>query len=215
MRSAIIRCILGLIALSLLLACEGTSEATTASPTANSATTPPIAATAPAIREGTTAAAGTPARVGPKTIPPMPPAATPVALGVVGGWYSLSFGEAVMLPEHGLTIRFQAVTNDSRCPRNPTLYCTRAGEAVVEFAVMDDSASEVFSLTVPGLIDQIAQGSDYPSGRFNFQGYVVRIVSLMPYPGGASDTTTLSPTLRPTPTPPPQMIATLFIAVAP
>jgi len=80
---------------------------------------------------------------------------------------------------------------------------------------MDDSASKVFSLTMPGLIDEIAQSSDYPSGRFNFQGYVVRIVRFKPYPGGPSDTTTLSPTLRPTPIPPPPAIATIFIAVAP
>lgn len=215
MRSTIINRALCVIALPLLLACESTPGVITASPTANVAATVPIPATVPAIRVETVIAANTPTRVVTKVASATPLAATPVMLGVNGGWYSLSLGEALTLPGWGVTIRFQAVMDDSRCPRNPTLYCRRAGEATVAFAVTDGSGSAVFSLTMPGMVDEIAQGSDYPKGHVSLKGYEVQLISLKPYPGGDSDTTTLSPAVRPTPTPPLPPIATIFIAVAP
>jgi len=42
---------------------------------------------------------------------------------VPGPRYALLLDEAVTIPNSDLTIRFKAVTNDSRCPNSPLIAC--------------------------------------------------------------------------------------------
>ena len=68
----------------------------------------------------------------------------------LGKEFSLAIGQSVAIKNENLTIRFDAVTEDSRCPTGAT--CIWAGQASARVTINDGSATEL-TLTEPGLTD--------------------------------------------------------------
>ncbi|MFN8093112.1 MAG: hypothetical protein U0599_12995 [Vicinamibacteria bacterium] len=84
-----------------------------------------------------------------------------VALGVE---FALAPGQSVAVGEDGFPVRFVAVVEDSRCPKDVT--CVRAGRVVV--SVTAGTAAEPSTLE--------------PEGSVNARGHRLRLVRVEPYP---------------------------------
>jgi tetratricopeptide (TPR) repeat protein len=66
----------------------------------------------------------------------------------LGESFSLRVGEAARVEDAGITVTFQKVLSDSRCPKDVT--CIQAGEAVVSLALdAEEGRSAVLELAVP------------------------------------------------------------------
>ena len=215
-------------ALFSLVACgapdlvSATSVPTTAS--APTATIPSGVATAPRSLSGTPTVRAT----APST--PSTPAATPTGdrpgtprstttptRTAQGPRYALILGEAVTIPNSDLTIRFKAVTNDSRCPDSQFIACAWAGEATVSFEATVGAESHTMLLTMPGLTKDTTERGDNPKTHTTYKGYVIQIVSLEPQPTYTPPTTGLGTATISTPTPsgPRETTATILITAAP
>ena len=190
MRLAIIGCIVCLLALPFLLACEYTQSVGVGSPTGRIANTRSLAATT--------------------VVSPTPQDATPVMLGVLGGRSMLRIGQTVRFPDQGFSIRFVGVTSDARCPIS-NVYCVSPGEATVAFDMTSGGETQAFNIIMPGKVDDTSKSCDYPGSRTNMKGYDIQIISLYP-PRFGFDVPPLTP--GPTPTPYP-IIATIQVTALP
>jgi hypothetical protein len=83
--------------------------------------------------------------------------------------FKLSPGESAMTKNAELTITFNSVTSDSRCPSDAT--CIQAGEAKVSLTLQSSQGSRDVELSTTSDNSQAA-----------YSGYVVQFVDLMPYP---------------------------------
>lgn len=97
----------------------------------------------------------------------------------LGEPFTLQAGEKALFAEDDVEIRFNNVTNDSRCPANAT--CVRAGEAVAHFTLLEaDGTATPFSLEMPGLVMEMPDPD-----RVKFQQvdrFSVALYLLQPYP---------------------------------
>ena len=66
--------------------------------------------------------------------------------------FSLAIGQTVELQEEQLTIKFEGIQEDSRCPRGAT--CIWQGRVSYVLQISDSSDSTKIVLTEPGLSDQ-------------------------------------------------------------
>jgi hypothetical protein len=89
--------------------------------------------------------------------------------GRLGEPFTLRVGESVAVEDAGVTVSFEKVARDSRCPKDVT--CIRAGEAVVHLAVASGEAKAILELEVP-------PGGESPAARF--QDLLVTIQELQP-----------------------------------
>jgi hypothetical protein len=85
---------------------------------------------------------------------------------------SLQGGQSVLV-ETGLTITFQAVLEDSRCPTD--VDCVWAGQAKVTFQ-MEAPGQAVAAITLTTMPDQTTPN---PA---TYAGYVIELLDLAPYP---------------------------------
>ena len=83
--------------------------------------------------------------------------------------FKLSPGASAKIENGELTITFNAVTSDSRCPSDAT--CIQAGEAKVSLTLQSSQGSREVELSTTGDNRQVAYSS-----------YVVQFVNLEPYP---------------------------------
>jgi hypothetical protein len=86
----------------------------------------------------------------------------------LGEEFTLRPGAAATIEGTGLTIRFQAVASDSRCPAD--VICIHPGEAVVALGAVFTGGGLSWEAST-------AAASDVVVG-----GYLVRLVRLEPYP---------------------------------
>lgn len=86
----------------------------------------------------------------------------------LGQEFSLRPGTSAVVEGAGLTVRFQAVVSDSRCPADAL--CIRAGEAVVALGAVFAGGGLSWEASTASPAD-VAVG-----------GYLVRLVRLEPYP---------------------------------
>lgn len=137
-----------LIAILLISACGGSAEPTLMSPLPTNGP----AATQPSNRKA-------------------PASASEAA---VGKPFALNFGESVEFPEADLSIRFEAVLADSRCPAN--VQCIIAGWASVLLSAdhRGQPLAEITLTSPPGQPDQVE--------TFTLEGYTLRLVEINPYP---------------------------------
>jgi hypothetical protein len=125
--------------------------------------------------------------------PPPPPhaalaaSATPVVLATVpeeravtlaaavGAPFQLGLGEMLPIDDSGLSVKFTAVPEDSRCPADAR--CIWQGRAVVTLEVhAADAPLQALTLAIPGDLTP-----DAPELQA-VGGYTLRLVDLAPYP---------------------------------
>jgi len=83
--------------------------------------------------------------------------------------FRLARGETAMVGSDGLTVRFAAVVEDSRCPMG--VMCIRAGEAKVQLELRARGAGE----------EDVILATEGGQPRYaSFAGYDVRLVTLDP-----------------------------------
>ncbi len=97
-----------------------------------------------------------------------PPSSSPQQVKT-GQPFKLSPGESAMTANGELTITFNSVTSDSRCPSDAM--CIQSGEAKVSLTLQASQGSRNVELSTAGDNSQLAYGS-----------YVVQLVDLEPYP---------------------------------
>jgi len=85
--------------------------------------------------------------------------------------FSLSMGQRALIVGENLGIRFEEVTEDSRCPREVT--CIWAGRVTCMVEITQASASYRMALTEPGLSDEYS--------RESYEGYELAF-HVTPYP---------------------------------
>ena len=83
--------------------------------------------------------------------------------------FKLSPGESAMIANGELTITFNSVTSDSRCPSDAL--CIQAGEAKVSLTLQSSQGNRNVELSTAGDNSQVA-----------YSGYMVQLVDLEPYP---------------------------------
>lgn len=89
--------------------------------------------------------------------------------------FRVAVGEAALLPEADLTVRFIRVVGDSRCPRDVT--CIWEGNAEIEVVLARDTAEVSVRLHT--------QGRGRHASRGSALGFTVSMESLDPYPSTA------------------------------
>ncbi len=98
-------------------------------------------------------------------------ATTPSRSARLGEAFELRPGEAAAIADELLVVTFEGVSSDSRCPSN--VVCIRAGEGVVELALRRlPSTSRHLTLKTDPIADS----------RGSFEGFVVKLDTLQPYP---------------------------------
>ncbi len=117
----------------------------------------------------------------PGATPKILPADTPVLqTAILGQPFQLRGGQAVALVDENLTVRFAAVLEDSRCPRNVT--CVWSGRARLQVVLQKGQEAESI-LEVNSLPGQVP---------VQFQSYQITLAALDPYPEEAGRTYKLS-----------------------
>ena len=71
--------------------------------------------------------------------------------------FSLSMGQRALIEGENLGIRFEEVTEDSRCPREVT--CIWAGRVTCMVEITQSGSSYCMALTEPGLSDEYSRES--------------------------------------------------------
>ena len=84
--------------------------------------------------------------------------------------FELAVGEVAGIESTGLTVEFERVVSDSRCPTGAT--CVWEGDAAVAVAVRLDGSSASYELHT-----QRREATE-----LEFEGFVVRLVDLVPLP---------------------------------
>ena len=89
----------------------------------------------------------------------------------LGATFNVRFGEQSAIVGEGLTLTFEELVGDGRCPAG--MMCLIAGDAQVVIRVVDrEHAPAALSLSTNSL----------PSTEGSYQGYDVRLVQVSPYP---------------------------------
>ena len=97
----------------------------------------------------------------------------------------LRLGQSSDVAATGLTIRFSAVTEESRCPRSTGgvyMVCAWAGQATIRLDAKRGAETGTLPLTMPGLTDDTTQRPASAAAVITFAGYRIQIVSLEPQP---------------------------------
>ncbi len=99
------------------------------------------------------------------TAPQVAPSQSPL-----GKNFDLRVGQTVQIAGEGLTVTFERVAEDSRCPTNTK--CVWEGDAVVRLALQGQNAER-------GTVNLHTQAASREAG---FQKYRLRLVQLVPWP---------------------------------
>jgi hypothetical protein len=89
----------------------------------------------------------------------------------LGEPFPLEIGGAVRIEEGDLTVKFEEVASDSRCPRD--VNCIQAGEAMVQLSITAGDDKAILELAVP-------PGGSSPAAKF--QELLVTVLELEPQP---------------------------------
>ena len=82
--------------------------------------------------------------------------------------FTLAPGEAVVIAEAGVRVRFDRVEGDSRCPADAV--CVQGGDAVVQIAVIERAAEWPYALHTGNM------------APVNHAALTIELVELQPYP---------------------------------
>jgi hypothetical protein len=113
--------------------------------------------------------------------PPAPPTENNQVLSSAP--FSLDLGRSVAFPQSGLTIKFESVERDGRCPS--AVICSENGPVVVVIsASMSNSQTATFTMNPD---PQLAQLSGIPPNTITYQNYEIELVAVVPYPEQPED----------------------------
>lgn len=86
--------------------------------------------------------------------------------------FTLAIGETAVLPNTGLSVRFDAILEDSRCPKSVT--CVWAGQVIAVLTVQEaeQNTAEL----------QISPDSPTTAKQASYGAYTVEITAVTPYP---------------------------------
>jgi hypothetical protein len=112
-----------------------------------------------------------------------PEASPPPVTGapLVGDEFTIAPGETVTLAD-GATLRFDEITEDSRCPADVT--CVWEGRATIRLTYVNlDGVSETFTISIPG----ITYTGDFEGVSEERLDRQFVLLALQPYPGLARE----------------------------
>ncbi len=94
--------------------------------------------------------------------------------------FTVEAGEAVRIADGSVTVRFDEVVSDNRCPVDVT--CVQAGEAVARFTFIEDSRPDTpLTLRIDGGVTEVLDIDRYQFEQVN--RFVAALLLLQPYPG--------------------------------
>ncbi|MEM1043136.1 MAG: hypothetical protein AAGI91_10960 [Bacteroidota bacterium] len=115
------------------------------------------------------------------------------AEAMTGEPFAVEAGSTVRLTEEGVSVRFDEVVSDNRCPAN--VNCVQAGEAQVRFTLVDTGQGDIpFTLQIDGGITEVQDIERYQFERAD--RFVVALLLLQPYPGHGEDEMPMTATLE-------------------
>lgn len=132
---------------------------------------------------------GTTSRVQPAGQQPDPVGTSPAPrLAALDQPFGLAFGESASLADAGLTLTFERIVEDSRCPAD--VMCVWSGMVVIGLRVAPAGEPEQ-SVELGGVTDSdgtlLAQQPQLQvSGSTDVAGYTVELLSVTPYPAQAN-----------------------------
>jgi hypothetical protein len=88
-----------------------------------------------------------------------------------GSEFTLSMGQNARIASESMEIKFIAVTEDSRCPKN--VQCIQAGKVSCDVEISKDGTKGNILLTQTGLTDN--------SGEYTYPNYAI-VFDVSPYP---------------------------------
>ena len=100
---------------------------------------------------------------------PEAPRAAAAANATLDQPFELRVGQTATVAGQGLTVSFEAVPSDSRCPTG--VQCVWAGNAVVQVVLAKDGKAAGFELN-----------TNLEPKSANYLNYTIELVSLAPYP---------------------------------
>ncbi len=107
----------------------------------------------------------------------------------------LKYGQIAEFAAEGLSLKFDGLSEESRCPNSQYVACSHAGTATIRVLATKGKITTTLSLTIPGLTDDTTtkgSGKSLDSARATFEGYRVQLVSLEPQPDATTGKTALS-----------------------
>lgn len=94
--------------------------------------------------------------------------------------FAIEHGEKARFPEDEVEIRFDRITNDSRCPAD--VDCVRAGEATAHFTLIEaDGTEKPFTLEIGGFVMEMQDMEAYTFEQVD--RFSIALLLLQPYPG--------------------------------
>lgn len=111
-----------------------------------------------------------------------PSASTPPATGaVLGQQFSLQGGQAVQIASENLTIRFDRLVQDSRCPSD--VQCIRAGDVTVGLQLQQSAGPQTLQLTY---------GAAPTEATKTYNNYTIALTEVRPISKTSTQTLSLS-----------------------
>lgn len=102
---------------------------------------------------------------------------------MIGESLEIDEGQTVRLGGDGPYLRFDDVSEDSRCPTN--VVCIWQGMAVAEFSMISAAGDSVFSMAIPGLVQTPYEENEIVV----IAGFELTMLDLSPYPDAEQDET--------------------------
>ncbi len=81
----------------------------------------------------------------------------------------------------GMIVRFDHITEDSRCPAEPGISCVWEGRATVVLSLIANDVISQVQLSIPGFVGANSEPQDLQSTVA--EGYQLTLLQLDPYPG--------------------------------
>jgi hypothetical protein len=97
--------------------------------------------------------------------------------------FTLSVGESVTLADTALTLTFEMVERDGRCPS--AVDCAESGPVVVIISAVQGTEQPTTFTMNPD--PQLAQLSGMPPNKMMYQGYEIELTAVNPYPEQPED----------------------------
>ena len=117
---------------------------------------------------------------GPNSIPPTEPVQNE---SVISTPFAVDVGHSVYFSQIDLTITFESVERDGRCPS--AVICSENGPVVIIItAQLGETQSTTFTMNPD---PQLAQLSGTPPNTFTYQGYEIELTAVTPYPEQPED----------------------------
>ncbi len=119
----------------------------------------------------------------------------PAAKAELGQLVQLKYQQTAFFAREGLSLKFEDLLNESRCPRNSGGYfvaCATSGKATIRLQAEHGQAKDTLNLTIPGLTEDTTRlKTATPDAIFTgtFAGYRVQLVTLEPQPETGTTTT--------------------------